>query len=78
MGGARKLPNTRSNWPAAEAPVIAPSPALTLPKERPLALAAAVGRRQEIVAACPLALASGVVTGMVATHARVLAPDLDL
>lgn len=63
---------------AADAPIIVPVSAVASPAQRPLALATAVGRRQEIVAACPLALASGVVTGMVATHARVLAPDLDL
>lgn len=44
----------------------------------PMALAAQIGRREEIVAACPAALALGVRVGMAATHARVLVSDLDL
>lgn len=51
------------------------APIVTLP---PLALIAAVGRRQDVVAACPAALASGVVVGMAATHARALVEGLDV
>lgn len=63
---------------AADALAITPLPALAPPSLRPLALAAAVGRRQEIVAACPASQALGIRVGMAATHARVLASDLDL
>ena len=44
----------------------------------PLALIGKVGRREEIVAACPTAAALGIGVGMAATHARALVADLDL
>lgn len=43
----------------------------------PLALIGKVGRRDEIVAACPAARALGIHVGMAATHARALVSDLD-
>jgi protein ImuB len=43
----------------------------------PLALIGKVGRRDEIVAACPAAKALGIHVGMAATHARALVSDLD-
>ncbi len=43
----------------------------------PLALIDKVGRREEIVAACPAAAALGIHVGMAATHARALVSDLD-
>lgn len=43
----------------------------------PLALVGKVGRREEIVAACPAARALGITVGMAATHARALVSDLD-
>lgn len=42
-----------------------------------MALTAKVGRREEIVAACPAAHALGIAVGMAATHARALVSDLD-
>lgn len=50
----------------------------TVPIVRPLALVDTIGRRQEVVAACPAALVLGVGPGMAATHARVLVPELDV
>lgn len=46
-------------------------------RHAPLALTEKVGRREEIVAACPAAIALGVHVGMAATHARALVSDLD-
>ncbi|MFK4874925.1 Y-family DNA polymerase [Novosphingobium sp. ZW T3_23] len=43
----------------------------------PLALIGKVGRRDEIVAACPAARTLGIHVGMAATHARALVSDLD-
>lgn len=43
----------------------------------PLALIGKVGRRDEIVSACPAARALGIHIGMAATHARALVSDLD-
>ena len=43
----------------------------------PLALIDKVGRREEVVAACPAAGALGIHVGMAATHARALVSDLD-
>lgn len=43
----------------------------------PLALIGKLGRRDEIVAACPAARALGIHVGMAATHARALVSDLD-
>jgi len=43
----------------------------------PMALIGKVGRREEIVAACPAAVALGVSVGMAATHARALVSHLD-
>lgn len=42
-----------------------------------LALVGKVGRREEIVAACPAARALGIIVGMATTHARALVSDLD-
>lgn len=42
-----------------------------------LALIDKVGRREEVVAACPAAKALGIQVGMAATHARALVSDLD-
>lgn len=44
----------------------------------PLALIGKVGRRDEIVSACPAARALGINVGMAATHARALVSDLDV
>ncbi len=44
----------------------------------PLILAEAIGQRQLIAAACPAALALGLVPGMAITQARALVPDLDI
>ena len=52
--------------------------ALPVASVRPLALVDAVGRQQLVVAACPIAQVLGVNVGMAATHARVLASDLDV
>lgn len=46
-------------------------------EESPLALTGKVGRREEVVAACPAARALGIHVGMAATHARALVSDLD-
>ena len=43
----------------------------------PLALVGKVGRREEVVAACPVARNLGIIVGMAATHARALVADLD-
>jgi protein ImuB len=43
----------------------------------PLALVGKVGRREEIIAACPAASGLGIHIGMAATHARALVSDLD-
>jgi nucleotidyltransferase/DNA polymerase involved in DNA repair len=43
----------------------------------PLALVGKVGRREEIVAACPGAQALGIHPGMAATHARAMVSDLN-
>jgi protein ImuB len=43
----------------------------------PLALVGKVGRREEVVAACPAAKDLGIHVGMAATHARALVSDLD-
>lgn len=43
----------------------------------PLALIAKVGRREQIVAVCPVAATLGIHIGMAATHARALVSDLD-
>ncbi|HEX8534606.1 MAG TPA: DNA polymerase Y family protein, partial [Allosphingosinicella sp.] len=44
----------------------------------PLVTTHRVGNRMEIAAACPAALALGLVPGMAVTQARVLVPGLDL
>ena len=46
-------------------------------RHSPLALVGKVGRREEVVAACPEASALGIGVGMAATHARALMADLD-
>jgi nucleotidyltransferase/DNA polymerase involved in DNA repair len=43
----------------------------------PLALVGKVGRREQIVSACPSAVMLGITVGMAATHARALVSDLD-
>jgi nucleotidyltransferase/DNA polymerase involved in DNA repair len=43
----------------------------------PLALIGTIGRREEVVAACPAAVGLGIHVGMAATHARALVSDLD-
>ena len=48
------------------------------PSHPPLILTEATGQRQVIAAACPAALALGLVPGMAATQARALVPDLDV
>lgn len=50
-----------------------PSPALP-----PLVLAAMVGQREVVTAACPSALALGLTPDMAVTHARALVPALDV
>ncbi|TCU51775.1 protein ImuB [Novosphingobium sp. PhB57] len=69
---------------AAEHPFKRPAPpssgeAVIVPygAAEPLALIGKVGRRDEIVAACPAARALGIRVGMAATHARALVSDLD-
>lgn len=69
---------------AANHPYRAAAPALrTVPPvapqvdHAPLALIGKVGRREEVVAACPGAQALGIHAGMAATHARALVSDLD-
>lgn len=52
----------------------APAPAVN---HAPLALIGKMGRREEVVAACPGAQALGIHVGMAATHARALVSDLD-
>lgn len=69
-------PFRRSPAEAARGASGAPAPPVAA--FRPLALVAAVGRRQDVVAACPAALAAGVVIGMAATHAHALVEGLDL
>jgi protein ImuB len=44
----------------------------------PLVLAEQIGQRQVIAAACPAAMALGLVPGMAVTQARALIPDLDI
>ena len=44
----------------------------------PLVLAEQIGQRQVIAAACPSAMALGLVPGMAVTQARALIPDLDI
>lgn len=51
--------------------------ALARTEHAPLALVGKVGRREEIVAACPAAAGLGIHIGMAATHARALVSDLD-
>lgn len=46
--------------------------------ERPTVLIERVGQRDVITAACPVALALGLVPGMAAAHARALVADLDV
>ncbi|VWX49897.1 DNA polymerase Y family protein [Novosphingobium sp. 9U] len=61
--------------PAQSAPIAT----ISAPAEHaPLAIVGKVGRREEIVAACPAASALGIHPGMAATHARALIADLDL
>lgn len=69
---------------AASHPYKAQAPALRLAtpvmppvQHAPLALVGKVGRREEVVAACPGAQALGIHPGMAATHARALVSDLD-
>ena len=63
---------------AANAPAIRlPPPSSTSMEGAPIALIGKVGRREEIVSACPAATALGVTNGMAATHARALVSDLD-
>jgi protein ImuB len=57
---------------------IAPHPGEPGPEARPMVLAAQVGQRQLVTAACPAALALGLATGMAVTQARVLVPALDI
>ena len=64
--------------PAELTPGASVVPAAPVAAFPPLALIAAVGRRQDVVAACPAALASGVSIGMDATHARALVEGLDV
>lgn len=52
--------------------------AAAMAADAPLALFGKVGRREEIVAACPGAQTLGIHVGMAATHARALVSDLDL
>ena len=51
---------------------------LGTPQPAPLVLVEQVARRQLVSAACPAALALGLVPGMPATQARALVPDLDV
>jgi len=55
-----------------------PVPAIPVVHAVPLILAEAIGQRQVIAAACPAALALGLVPGMAITQARALVPDLDI
>jgi protein ImuB len=48
------------------------------PADRPTVLIERVGQRDVITAACPVALALGLVPGMAAAHARALVADLDV
>lgn len=64
--------------PDGDACVSEQSPVVKAQGRRPLVLVDVVGRRQEVVAACPAALAEGVGIGMAVTHARVLVSDLDV
>ncbi|WP_225883610.1 DNA polymerase Y family protein [Sphingomonas aliaeris] len=50
---------------------------MTAVAHAPLALIDKVGRREEVVAACPAAVGLGIHVGMAATHARALVSDLD-
>ena len=61
------------------APLVTPGPALPVEAAAaPLILAAPVGNRQLIAAACPAALALGLAPGMAVTQARALVPGLDI
>ncbi|WP_246382082.1 DNA polymerase Y family protein [Novosphingobium chloroacetimidivorans] len=51
--------------------------AIASTEHAPLALVSKVGRREEIVGACPAATELGIHIGMAATHARALVSDLD-
>ncbi len=63
----------------AHAPLAAPAAPLPIaPAAAPLILAAPVGNRQLIAAACPAALALGLAPGMAVTQARALVPGLDI
>ncbi|MEG3178744.1 DNA polymerase Y family protein [Sphingomonas sp. RB3P16] len=61
--------------PITRAGMIAVAPRVA---HAPLALVGKVGRREEIVAACPAASGLGIHVGMAATHARALVSDLDI
>ncbi len=62
----------------AQAPALRLATPVMLPVQHaPLALVGKVGRREEVVAACPGAQALGIHPGMAATHARALVSDLD-
>lgn len=59
------------------APAVVPPARLQSPAP-PLILATQVGNQQRIAAACPAALALGLVPGMAVTQARALVPGLDI
>ena len=59
---------------AGERPLVAGASSVA---HAPLALVDKAGRREEVVAACPSAVALGIHVGMAATHARALVSDLD-
>ena len=61
--------------PASSQHVVQP---VAQPAQRPLALVGQIGRRQDVLAACPAAMADGVTIGMAATHARALVPGLEV
>ena len=61
----------------ASVPARGPQPQIEAAAAAPLALVGKVGRREEIVAACPGAQALGIHPGMAATHARAMVSDLD-
>lgn len=60
--------------PVTRAAMIAARPVTA---HAPLALVGKVGRREEVVAACAVAVSLGIHVGMAATHARALVSDLD-
>lgn len=68
-------PFRRTVAPRGAPPPVPAGAALDHP---PLVLIGQVGRRQQVVASCPVAQALGIPAGMVATHARALVSGLDV